>query len=56
MIEKLKALQLKRGTDFRGLDAFEEWADKVEPLLSLSPKHERVLAGPAESGNVLSNE
>lgn len=40
LIEKLKALQLKRGTDFKGLDNFEQWADEVEPLLSLSPKHE----------------
>jgi hypothetical protein len=41
LINKLKALQLKRGTEFRGLENFEKWADEVEPLLSLSPKHER---------------
>ncbi|MGK0270555.1 MAG: hypothetical protein ACI88H_001202 [Cocleimonas sp.] len=40
MIEKLKSLQLKRGTEFKDLDKFEQWADEVEPLLSLSPKHE----------------
>ncbi|MCC2616305.1 hypothetical protein LJ739_08640 [Aestuariibacter halophilus] len=41
MIEKLKELQLERGVDFKGLDNFVDWADKVEPLLSLSPNHEK---------------
>ena len=41
MIEKLKELQKTRGFDFEGLDNFIDWADKVEPLLSISPKHEK---------------
>ena len=40
MIEQLKELKLERGVDFKGLDNFVEWADKVEPLLSISPKYE----------------
>lgn len=40
MIEKLKSLQLKRDTKFKGFDEFEQWADNVEPLLSFSPKYE----------------
>ena len=41
MIEKLKELQRTRSFDFEGLDNFIDWADKVEPLLSISPKHEK---------------
>jgi hypothetical protein len=40
LISKLKELQLERGADFTDFKDFEVWADQVEPLLSLSPKHE----------------
>jgi hypothetical protein len=40
LIEKLKSLQLKRDTKFKGFDELEQWADNVEPLLSFSPKYE----------------
>ena len=41
MIEQLKVLKLDRSYDFKSLDNFIEWADKVEPLLSISSKYER---------------
>lgn len=41
LIEKLESLKKERGYQFPAIEEFELWCDEVEPLLSVSSKHER---------------
>lgn len=41
LIEKLESLKKERGYQFSTIEEFELWCDDVEPLLSISSKHER---------------
>lgn len=41
LIEKLASLKKERGYQFSTIEEFEIWCDEVEPLLSVSGKHER---------------
>lgn len=41
LIEKLASLKKERGYQFSTIEEFELWCDEVEPLLSVSDKHER---------------